>query len=361
MKKVGLITFHSSHNYGAMLQAYALQQTVLSFDVDCKIIHYRTAKMVNDYAVLKKGKHPRIVIKNALKILRLKAFKRKHKRFETFMTEQLVLTKRYHSLAQLLSEPPQMDTYITGSDQVWNGSAALKDAYFLPFAEKHAKKASYAASFGDSMPQDKYTKRLGLYFKDFDKISVREDTAKQYIENTFGLNVEQMPDPVFLLRKNDWEEFVQKNKEKKPYIFCYCLSNEKHIQSVIDCVKEKTNLKTITISDEIKPNIQADKVYYDAGPKEFLTLLCNAAFVVTDSFHGTAFSLLFKKQFVSVARSKKSKRIESLLKQFALSEKFVSAPADIDWAHIDFKEKAEIFTMLRERGICYLRDCIEEE
>ena len=142
--------------------------------------------MVNDYAVLKQGKNPRIMIKNALSLLRYKAFVKKYNRFEEFMQEKFILTEKYNSLAELLANPPKMDLYVTGSDQVWNGVGVLKDAYFLPFAEKQSKKVSYAASFGDILPQEKNAKRIEMYLKGFDKLSVREESGKEYLEETLG-------------------------------------------------------------------------------------------------------------------------------------------------------------------------------
>lgn len=361
MKKVGLITFHSSHNYGAMLQAYALQKTFLDLGVDCKIIHYRTPKMVNDYAIFKKGKSPRTIAKNVLNVLRYGAFKRKHKRFENFIQENLVITRRYSSLAELLLSPPGMDLYVTGSDQVWNGVGVLKDAYFLPFAEKNSKKVSYAASFGDNMPNEKNTKRIAMYLKDFAKISVREEAAKEYLEECVGVECCQTPDPVFLLKKQEWLGFTESVSEKTPYIFCYCLVKESRIQQVIDEIKKRTGLKVVTLSDGIKPNIKANRVYYDAGPKEFLSLLKGAAFVVTDSFHGTAFSLLLEKQFISVARKNRSKRIDSLLKQFGEQKRFISNSSEIDLTSIEYQEKKGVFDNLRNIGLRYIQLCVNED
>ena len=220
---------------------------------------------------------------------------------------------------------------------------------------------SYAASFGDTMPSEKNTKRIGLYLKEFDKISVREEDAKAYLEETFDVECAQTPDPVFLLKKDEWLQFTHNVHEKEPYIFCYCLVKESRIQQVIDEVKKQTGFKVVTLSDGIKPNVKADKTYYDAGPNEFLSLLNGAAFVVTDSFHGTAFSLLLEKQFVSVARKNRSKRIDSLLKQFDEQKRFIADPSEINLSKIDYQTKSEKFACLRNIGLEYIQSCIDEE
>ncbi len=356
MKKIGIITFHGSHNYGAMLQAYALQTKCSKMGEDCKIIDFRTPEMINDYAVIKKGKDVRIILKNILQLIKYTPSKRKYDEFERFIRFHMKLTERYSSLEQLKKTPPEMDVYITGSDQIWNGGGKLKDAYFLPFGKIGVRKISYAASIGDTLPKQENETRMAEYLKEMDDISVREGLAANYVKKLTGKTVPVICDPVMLLSQNEWKSICKENNRiKEKYIFCYCIGETGKMQDIVRKMKKLTGLKVVTVSDFVKSQINCDKVYYDVGPSEFLTFIRDADFVITNSFHGTAFAILFQKQFYSVMRKQSSERIENLLSIFGLSERYIASDREVYNSQIDFSNTSKVRNKLEKEAVAFLK------
>lgn len=355
MKKVGIITFHGSHNYGAMLQAYALQETCNELGTESSIIDFRTDEMINDYAIWKKSTDIRTIAKNMLQLLRYFSNRRKYNKFENFIKEYMRLTRRYSTLEQLMSNPPKMDVYITGSDQVWNGRGKLKTAYFLPFGCSGVHKISYAASLGDSLPKVEYEKEIKKYLQNLDAVSVREEMATEYIAELTGKSAVVLCDPVLLLSRYKWESLCRdNNRMSEPYVFCYYLGETGEMQEIIEKIKRITNLKVVTVCDSIKSGIKCDKVYYDAGPLDFLSFIKNAEFVITNSFHGTAFSILFEKPFYAVKRNQSSQRIMSLLKLFGLNDRYIATYREIQNLDIDYSNAEQIRHTLAKRAMLYL-------
>ncbi len=357
MIKVGILTFHGSHNYGAMLQAYALQQKCIELGTECSIIDYRSPEMINDYAVFKKGKTLKIVIKNLLQVFRYSSNKARYNKFEEFIKKNLITTKRYSSLEELKAAPPEMDVYIVGSDQVWNGTNKLKDVYFLPFGRDGVKKISYAASFGDKVPRQEFTDVIKNLLDEFAAISVREKSGVDYIYNIMEKQAEIMCDPVMLLSREKWETLGDSDIElPKTYIFCYALGELGNMQEIIDCIKEMTGFQVVTVCDSIKSQISCDKVYYDVGPVDFLTLVKHSKCIITNSFHGTVFSLLFQKPFYAVKRREYSERINTVLQLFGMEDRYIETSAEVRNIEVGFDNARDIREDLEQKAVQYLVD-----
>lgn len=214
MKKIGALTFHASYNHGSALQAYALQKYVqnLNSDIDYSIINLRTdvQKQLYDYKLQKN------IIKKIIRILLIgDLLKKRERNFESFMKQNMNLTKEYSAAEELKENELNFDYYITGSDQIWNLCA--KDfswAYFLDFVNK-GKKISYAASAGPIQRKfevEKLEKIKGL-IKKYDLLSVREQGTFEFIKEYSGLEAQINIDPTLLLTKKDWEELI--NNEKR--------------------------------------------------------------------------------------------------------------------------------------------------
>lgn len=342
MKKVGILTFHGSHNYGAMLQTYALFKSCEKLNVKCEVIDYRTKQMLEDYSIVKKTRGIKSLLKNLSCLLRYFKLREGYDKFEKFIRENLKLTRRYSTMEELKGNPPQMDVYITGSDQVWNGFASLKDAYFLPFGSGDVRKISFAASMGDYPPRFEYKEQIREYLKQFYAISVREKWVAEYLKDIINDKVRVLCDPVILLEKKEWEELCEGNSDEPPYIFCYFLADVGKAQEIIDTLKQMTGCRTITVSNGRGMKIRCDKVYYNVGPIEFLTYIKNAQFVITNSFHGTALSILLEKSFYSVKREVYSKRILDLLKSFSLEHRYICDKKDIQKLETDFSMVEEL-------------------
>lgn len=340
MKKIGIMTLYKNNiNYGGMLQSYALQRAVQKLvgeSGECVQISYT----ISPTPIKEKLKHSlqyRSFAENAKMVCnRLKAFFNKRKktldstaRINAFRQFEAIIPHtekiyRYNTV----EDCAEMFTHlITGSDQVWNGGIDL-DAFCLGFAKRDTKRISYAASSAST----KFGKWQDEIFKknlpEFTAISVREKSVIPYFEQMSGKKVSVVLDPVFLLSAADWHEIVQEPHIKTPYIFCYLLgSNKEQHERAIKIAKENS-CKLVTIP-YLNGYNQLDDNFGDirisaASPQEFLGLIENAAGVVTDSFHATAFSVIFNRPFWALSRFKNqgktnnNHRVTDILEQSGL-------------------------------------------
>ncbi|OJU14457.1 MAG: hypothetical protein BGN88_00650 [Clostridiales bacterium 43-6] len=333
MRKIGLITFHKSYNYGAVLQAFALQKELSDLGYSSEFIDYNR----NDIArmgFLKKSKH--LVWTRIMKPL-LTGNKRE-RRTDLFRKEYFKIgSTTYNNRKELLNNPPEYDAYLTGSDQVWNLKHTGNDpSYYLTFVPEGKCKASYAASFGVSKLRENDSPILKEYLKGFHNISVRENEGKEIIAHHTGLPAEVVLDPTLLLTKQDWEKYIGKRQIQSDYVLCYCMPGDKNVMKSINVIArriaDEKNLKIINIGHkEYKKLVFWETHVLDAGPVEFLNLFYHASYVVTNSFHGTSFSVNFQKPFVvpiNLALSKESSlnsRIITLLKNLSLDSQIVSS------------------------------------
>ncbi|MDD3173224.1 MAG: polysaccharide pyruvyl transferase family protein [Herbinix sp.] len=338
--KTATITYHNVYNYGALLQAYALQQAQLRMSVDNVIIDYNheTNKIYHKI----KGKSLKIWIVNIIRWLEfVKDFfpiKSRCNNFENFSKNKLRLTSKYATFEELKNNPPKVDWYIAGSDQIWNVSINFKNAFFLDFGDRNVKRASYAASMGSYEVPVQFRKEMCELLNRFDVISVREAEAKIYIEDFLNKKgfVHINIDPVFLLSKEDWSEFAQPRKIGFKYILCYPLAGHPLLNETLKKLKQLTNYRTVIISTEVFTRVKGDINIKDASPEEFIYLLQNAEYVLTSSFHGTAFCTIFNKKFYSFVGNSVSSRITGLLNRLGLNDRIVRSPEDINTKEIDF-------------------------
>lgn len=344
MKKIGIMTLYKNNiNYGGMLQSYALQRAVQKLvgeSGECVQISYT----ISPTPIKEKLKHSlqyRSFAENAKMVCnRLKAFFNKRKktldstaRINAFRQFEAIIPHtekiyRYNTV----EDCAEMFTHlITGSDQVWNGGIDL-DAFCLGFAKRDTKRISYAASSAST----KFGKWQDEIFKknlpEFTAISVREKSVIPYFEQMSGKKVSVVLDPVFLLSAADWHEIVQEPHIKTPYIFCYLLgSNKEQHERAIKIAKENS-CKLVTIP-YLNGYNQLDDNFGDiqisaASPQEFLGLIENAAGVVTDSFHATAFSVIFNRPFWTLSRFKNqgktnnNHRVTDILEQSGLLNRY---------------------------------------
>lgn len=365
MKTSATITFHASHNYGSSLQTYALQQTIQNLGLQNEIINFRTDKQKEVYAVFTKRKGIKYLFKNLTHILYYRHLKQKHKKFEKFIKEDIVTTKEFSDSTQLYSECKGYDYYIAGSDQIWNPRPADFDwSYFLGFAQDGVK-FSYAASFGPfaKPDQDTYSK-IKTLLSDFKNVSVRESASQLFISELFGDKAEVVCDPTLLLDAKSWREFSKDGiRLNKDYILFYTLFADRQMLKMAKILSKRLKLPIVVTNftnqyDVINGFIKK----YDCGPKDFLALIDNAKFVLTSSFHGTVFSIIFQKPFFSI-RGMKDERISTLLKNFGLENRAVDIndiESKVKTAYeIDFSNSQKKKNELKEVGIRFLKKSLE--
>ena len=337
-KQVGIITFHSSDNYGAVLQAYALQHYIessLKFDVE--IIDYREADENKGPFVFVRATHNwmKDLVLSIVRFLNYSSLKKRHEKFEKFRKNFLHLTHLRYIGTESLKHLSK-DFYISGSDQVFNPTLKNYKAYYLGFDKGNGKKIAYAPSFGISSFNDGITRQILPLLADFDVLSCREEIGAKYISNILGNDIPVVLDPVFLLSKEEWKGVSVVPETKKKYLLVYSLTKGKSgkINQLARSIAKKKKLTVVTIGNS---GLFTHKGVNDVGPREFVGYFLNAEFVVTDSFHGTSFSLIFGKRVLSIIANKNTgSRIENIMNIFGRSDDVIR---DVDKYKSNEKEK----------------------
>jgi len=368
MKRVSILTFHCADNFGAFLQAYALQNTIKDLDIDVEIIDFRPDELILPYANIIKlnellneeGKTKAI----RLLLSKIYNYKNIHKRMQNFSRSRekyLSLSKeKFNTAEQLKQYPPNYDYYIVGSDQVWNPYFVNKigDSYFLDFIKNEATRISYAASISETVPPkliSKYSERLNK----FQNISVRETSAKAYLSSIIDKDISVHLDPAFLLEKEQWDEMAIKFHNKFKYILVYDLQHNEEIIKLANRIAAEKGYKVISYS-KVKNYNNAIKSFRYASPEEFLGLIRNSEFILSTSFHGVAFALIYNKPFYAVPHTTRGTRVIDLLNMFNLGERIVYTSSEVNEVlyAVDYSEVNEIIRESKELSIKYLKNAL---
>ena len=388
--RIGIITFHFPYNCGAVLQCYALQTKIEQLGHQAGIINYRPWYHQNRYVALKnpiyfacrqiKKKDEsdhlcRRTLRGVDGFLRSIYSWRNYwkitprdKKFRVFVKNYLHETKVYRTLDQLQKNPPDFELYICGSDQIWNAKLTegkFDPAYFLYFGGKEKGRISFSAgaNFDETNIEDS---NLLKYLSSFDAIALREEKCYEVVRSTVNgkVPVEITIDPTFLLDAKEYYSIMTKNVlVSEPFILTYIMPNETQ-HKVFNAAKilgERKRMRVIDVSGNPSKNnaIIADNRV--CGPDEFLWYIEHASYILTNSFHGTAFSIIFQKQFAVIPHSDTGNRVSELLKKLDLSSccaKTGPEAADIAESAIDYKEASETLLELKEKSIQYLLNCI---
>lgn len=337
--KVGIITFHASHNYGSMLQAYALQQTVLALGHECEIINLRTKAQKDMYMPFYR-QHGWIKKAKALRypFLAIDDIK-KHKLFEKFLNHKLILSSAtFSSVKELEDAPLDYDFYISGSDQIWNTWCTdFSTAYYLDFV-KTGKRVAYAPSMGPapSRGDEAFNIFISECLSRYDSISVREpDTAKR-IQQISGMEAAVVADPTLLLPLSAWSSLAGETPlVKGKYLLLYTPWYESYRDLYIQAAEmaKQNGIRVIcTIPEGYRAWHNEDNFdYYTAvGPAEFVNLIKFSKGIMCGSFHGVVFSLLFNKPFYAY-KGMDDCRISHLLELTGLQNCAYSP--DLDLSH----------------------------
>lgn len=358
--KVGIITCHRAFNYGAVLQAYALQKYLRNHGYEVEVIDYTPQYIRKSYnkSILKKIIRP---------ILRYHDFKKSNQVFGNFLNQEVKLTeKRYYTYEELKENPPDCDAYIAGSDQIWNCNIenGKDDAFFLKFVPKDKRKISYAASISmDEIPQNqKYRFKENL--KDFNYISVREQTAVKLLKEIGIENVEKVLDPVYLLDIAEWNK-VAKNSthelENEKYILAYGFKQQKDLYQYARRLANTRNCKLYSINTNFEDKfLDVDKYFYNATPYDFVNLVKNAQEVVTNSFHGLSFSIIYNKPVHQFKKSgTENSRMIDLLSELNMSERLVTNDEFLD-NRVSYTKTNEIIKNYCEKSANFLSKSLGE-
>ncbi|MEG0229363.1 MAG: polysaccharide pyruvyl transferase family protein [Oscillospiraceae bacterium] len=378
MKKIGMMTFHASHNNGSMLQALALQN-ILEKKYNCfvEIINFSNPSQQNLYSPIPKPSNWKQLIKSIIWFSNYKQLKKQYMSYEKFSKLYLHTTeKRYSNNDELQGIEDNYDALIVGSDQVWNTNCIdVDDVYFFDFVN-YKPRYAYAVSFGANNPFE-LDNGSGVhvgYFRKFNKVSVRETNAQKWTEEATGVTVPICLDPTMLYDKEEWEKIVDVgDKPVIPgkYIFYYCFSITEDVQKFLKYVTKKTGLpvyfmeaKEWTLKSCWRNKIKLIKQY---GPDVYINVVKHAEIFITTSFHGTAFATIYRKRFWYIkskeSESSKDDRAISFLTQLNLTPRYKTIPQLMEMNLFDLPDYTNIdqqIQILRKQSFEYLNSIIAE-
>lgn len=369
--KVAIVTFIRAYNHGAILQGYALYKTLSNLGADVEMLDYEPEYFKRIYNVESFKKWlwlPGPLLSRFPKFLLLRnRVSKRNKKFDRFIRRNIHMSQnRFADVYDLNNVIVPYDTFISGSDQVWNNSITNFDPVFFldfPTANK-SKKISYAASFGFSSIPEELKSEYKRLLSNWDYYSVREKNGVDILNELLNISATQCCDPTLLLSHQEWNNVLSSKREKEKYILVYSAGAIRTTLRYAQQLANEKNMKLIKITSvcsrevfmgEITNPYQVD-FRVTASPDEFLSLISNASYVITDSFHATVFSLLFHTPFLTLIKTDKiNDRALDLMtitgtENRTLEDHYSQIDQPIDWQKVDNRIEA-----YREKSLEYLK------
>jgi hypothetical protein len=365
-RTLGIITFHHAQNYGAVLQAYALQKSIFNLGHKCYIIDYRSS-LIGNAEKLFCFDFTRNGIRQILRTLvNLSDNLRSRKRFSKFRESKLNLTsKRYRSIDELADSRAIFYSYICGSDQVWNPNLLDSYSYFPYFCSfvKDERKISYAPSFGSIEKLPSYQDEVSSLLSRFDFLSAREEAGCHLINSCSGRRAIHALDPTLLLEKSDLDIIAAMPQCPRRYILLYPMARPTELCKIAQSMRNRFKLPLIAILPIYHSPTAfrfADKIIYDAGPAEFLGWIKAADYICSNSYHGISLSIAFHKNFVATADSGSNIRSQSLLRRLGLQTRQVLDATGLQndyifYNNINYDHVGVSLRSARDESLEYLR------
>ena len=340
--RIGIVSIHSAHNYGSVLQAYALQEELKKFSNDVEIINYRPNYLEKQYKMFSIGVYSRYkgilnkIIHFGWRTFMIKSRYIKYIKFENFIKTRYILTKKYTEYEQLENTKFNYDVIFCGSDQIWNTdiTEGFDKTFYLGFAGDNIIKASYAASVGRKKIDEKYKDEYKKYISRLNYIALREETSKEVIQKYTDKPISITIDPTLLHSKEMWNEVAIKSNINIPYkyILVYILEENSEFVKIVNAISEYLNLKVVSPSK--KKRFNNETILIDVGPEDFVNLFKNAEFVITNSFHGTVFSLIYEKRNCIIPHKTTGARMCDLMKKVGLEDRVIKKYNDLNLEEI---------------------------
>lgn len=357
---IAFLTVHVGQNFGSNLQTIATAEVIKNTGNTPILINYCPKRVTRKHYWQDVIASP---VRFIWRLFRAPFFYKNLHVYESYLSGYCDMTEPIYDEDDFIKKCPHADVYLTGSDQVWNShhNQGLNKRYY--FEGIKGKKVAYASSFGvEELPEDEYieVKRM---LASYSAISVREDSAKKLV-NSMGYDAEHLIDPTFMLNKEDWKAYASARIVKEPYLLMYTPYNvvDKQLlyKSARKIAKEK-GLKVVTFSWTLMSERLADKTIKFASPGDFLSLMLNADYVITNSFHGTAFSINLNKQFLVYMPSGFGTRIKSILTQFKLDSRLMGgSETELPYNDIiNYNETNKILDLEREKSMNYLKKALQ--
>lgn len=361
--KVGVLTFHNTNNYGASLQAFALCFALRSLGADVEVINYQNEKMLNDKHRVNCHGFPDTVRVALIRALFQGDLKKRKLRFDAFKNSLPLSGPEVSTAEELEALSHKYDKIICGSDQVWNYLITGDDFnYYLNFCNQNEKKVSYAASFGLRSIEDGKSDIVGRLLSGFSSLSVREKTGVDIVNTLSGKQAREVLDPTLLLNVEQWRSVVNNIPCSEEYILVYSFGSETLTQFAVR-LAEKTGLPIRYIDGSFKKKWNQEcKSIVGLGPIEWVEWFLGARYIVTNSFHGTVFSINFGKDFY-LERLYKNPQVNSrlidIIDKFKLSNQWIDGDSDTFCVKpINYEDVSKRLTVEREQSYSFLKNAI---
>lgn len=368
MKKIGIITFHRAHNYGATLQCMALSDILKenAKNYEIEVVNYCNKKIDSDYALFRidKTNYKTIIKSFASSIIYFVKNINRRKKYIKYINNHLTMSREiYEENDNIFSE---YDILICGSDQIWNPklTGKIDNIYFLN-VPSNAKKISYAASLGSNKLVDNVEKYREL-INGIQSISVRELDGCKKVKNLIKRDIKNVLDPTLLLNGEKWHKYVgNKLKYNDKFIFVYSPNNINEYKDVVNYISEKLSMGIINFS---KKNIGFKNVIknmYCSDPSDFLECIMKSDYVVVTSFHAVVFSILFHKKFWVISPKDNNSRVNTLLSLLGIENRSFESIEELQKIdleeNIDYKEVDKKLESLRNDSLQWLLKEIRDE
>lgn len=378
MKKIGILTFQKSINYGSVLQAFALSKLLKRKGYEVEIIDYEPASYNSQYRIFEKTTSIHNVAANIRRLSIFDILWKQKTSFENFRKKYLPLSMKRFTAQNLASDFEDLyDVVICGSDQIWNVRAKDCDPiFFLPGAQKY-KKIAYAASINTATyNEERCNETLRKDILDFRHISIREHSGAEKLAAFLNSDkeIKVQPDPSLLQDKNTFEEVASERIVKEPYIFMYCANYQESTIRAAQKISERLHKPVYTVlvcrsATQISHLKKAGiRIIRDKNrPEDFISYIMNADLVLSDSFHGTAFSIIFEKTFFSIndfinGKFVNDERICNILSELGILERYVKE-TDVEKINLNKEINYSVVTQKRmqfaEAAVADLMNAIE--
>ena len=384
--EVGLITLHLGTNFGSALQTFATWVSVKKAGAECTLIDYQYPTryhLMHSRRGLCRWKRVFFacglsmtnVLLSVKQLLNGTYFplKRQRRAFRRFLA--MIPKTKPVDRKSILTDCPPFDIYLTGSDQCWNPKYMYHDlSMLLNFAPDSARKISYSASFGSTQIEEEYREEYSTLLKRYDKISVREDSGREVVRDLTGrTDAEFVLDPTFLLDRAEWCRYAPAEPHpaasRRKFILCYILGYVfqpyPQINEMLTKISKMTGMPLVFLGKHSYDGPEEHLTIPDAGPLDFVRLMRDASFVVTTSFHGTAFAINFQKDFISVLNPNLSRdnRVVHILRQAGLENRGITLGENVErfrgLLKTDHEKSREKIGVLREKSLRFLFDALK--
>ncbi len=367
-KKVGILTFSYSSNGGSVMQAFALQNTISSMEgYEASIINYTKnhyCKPVIGQNVFTKPLstwNPKNIIDWCAQIL---AYPLKMKKYVKFFNQYYKgFSENSYTREDLAALNDEYDRFVVGSDQVWNyGSPQVDDTYFLDFVTDNSKKIAYAASFGRKSIPDEKRENAKKFISDFASISVREPDGVEIVSDLTSREATWVLDPSLLLDKKEYHK-ISTPPKKKGYVYLYLRQKSKRLEAFAEKLARAHGLSVVKVFNHWRYGKKGVPMAA-VGPHQWLGYIENADYVVTNSFHGICFSIIFEREFyvdfLDKTTTSTNSRLEGMLQQFNLSKRCIDDVEDINsLSEIDYAVVNEHKERRKARSLSYLKSALD--